>query len=100
MKKIIIQTKRPNVQPEFILPGTVYAALLDWFSDEENGTVKARTLAPYILQIISAEHQAGRITESELSSAVIQALLEHADVQDADVTIIHAERRDTLRGRT
>ena len=97
MTKIIVRTTTPKEQPEVILPNTITSALLDWFADEENGTAKASLPSPHVLAILSATHRTGRITEQELSNAVITALLRHCDTRDADVVILHAERRDNRR---
>jgi len=79
LKKLIaVQQPKPEFEPEIIMVGCVTDLLIQWFANEEAAEIKARILTPSVLELLQHSHKHGKITDQELTDAVMLALVKAA----------------------
>lgn len=103
MKKlIVVQQPKPEFEPEVILVGSITGLLLAWFANEDAAEIKARILTPSVLELLQHSHRHGKITDQELTDAVMLALVKAAKQRSGfySVEYVSGERRDLRRKET
>jgi len=78
MKKIFLKQPKPEFEPEIILVGCVTDLLIQWFANEDAAEIKARILTPSVMQLLQHSHKHGKITDQELTDAVMLVLVKAA----------------------
>ena len=83
-----------------ITPQSVTGLLIEWFGEDERAEQKALALAPWVVEKLQQEQVLGKIEKAALTDLVLEILV-NAYAQRVGlptVEIVHAQRRDTLRG--
>jgi hypothetical protein len=97
--KIVVDLSRTGTEPEIITAQCITALLMQWFDGEDGAEIKARTVAPHVLESLQRSHKLGKITEQQLSDAVMGVLVKAAKQRLGfqAVEYVGGQRHDTLR---
>jgi len=74
--------------------------LIEWFGEDERAELRALALTPFVIEKLQQEHTLGTLERDALHDLVLEILVNaYADrVGLLTVEVIHAQRRDNLRG--